>query len=238
MTVRKTRKLQKLGQLRSSYGEMLLKKGTILYHCSDFPNPDISYKPMIFLTFHPSDWSAKYVTFVSLKKDISLFFMVSAINNLRVYSLLDKLIGQNDTNLVKQYDDNLKCFIPYLQAEKFDGWFSTIENKTDVEVALINSTDNYEFIHSERLLRNWVNGSYVEERRFIPKRWGNRYERCKTTTLTINKRFKPMIESYVKNIDEKCPDEFTLDLILKNSKIKYINAEEQKIIWNCNLFLE
>ncbi len=66
---------------RNSYGEMILKKGTRLYHTSKkiFEyNPE---KPMLFLTFHPSEWENEYITIIELKKDISLLFMVSIIEN-------------------------------------------------------------------------------------------------------------------------------------------------------------
>ena len=36
--------------LKNIYGEMIIKKGSILYHKND------KIKPMLFYTFHPSDY--------------------------------------------------------------------------------------------------------------------------------------------------------------------------------------
>jgi hypothetical protein len=73
--------------LREIYGEMKLKKGSILYHTSD-DFFQINYnKPMLFCTFHPSEWDIinEYVTYIKIKKDISLLFMIESCNKARIF---------------------------------------------------------------------------------------------------------------------------------------------------------
>ena len=115
--------------MRRSYGEMILQKGTILYHSSKdsfCTRPD---KPMLFSTFHPMDWPSAgttgHITKIILKKDVSLFFMIDKFNRAQVLPLLQKLTSGG--NLVKQHDHKLVCFVKYLFRERFNGWISTTE---------------------------------------------------------------------------------------------------------------
>ena len=67
--------------LRQNYGEMIIKEGSILYHTSD----DIfkhRKKPMLFCTFHPSEYTGdnKYLHFIKIKRDLSLLFMINDNN--------------------------------------------------------------------------------------------------------------------------------------------------------------
>jgi len=68
--------------LREVYGEIILKKDSILYHTSDEPFMYKSKKdkPLLFCTFHPSEYGmiGDYVTPIILKKDVSLFFMIES----------------------------------------------------------------------------------------------------------------------------------------------------------------
>ena len=59
--------------LKKSYGVMKIKEGSILYHASDKKFKYNTNKPMLFCTFHPSEWYSKYITRIRIKKDISLF---------------------------------------------------------------------------------------------------------------------------------------------------------------------
>jgi hypothetical protein len=42
--------------MKKTYGEMILKKSSILYHTSDNLFEYKNDKPMLFCTFHPSEW--------------------------------------------------------------------------------------------------------------------------------------------------------------------------------------
>ena len=220
---RKTRKnILFGGSLKSFYGEMILKKDTILYHLDDKKFSINLEKPMLFLIFHPRDWIGKYITKIQLKKDISLFFMVNPINLInirRIPSLLNTLTRKKNRNLNKQYDTNLKCYIKYLLEEKFDGWFSSIEGKTNVEISLINNIDIYNVISSELL--NEDNSDKYEIHTIE-----------QPIKLIINNKYKEFIERYKKQSIINNYN-LTFQQVLKNADIKYIHTEIKKIHWDC-----
>jgi hypothetical protein len=240
-TRRKTRKAPRMQPtLRSVYGEVILRKGTTLYHASQTPFTPNPSKPMLFTTLHPSEWAfiyGEYITQIILKKDISLLFMISGIVNTRILPLLDTLINQPGNNLAKQKDINLACYTRYLRAEKFDGWLSTIEGKSSIEIALINDMTIYEPAPSVKLMmKGWTNSSYVEDGSFIQKNWGAIYP---ITTLqypailNINKRYKEEIDTYIAYCKRICPNEFAFQILLSNSIINYIDVPIAFVHWNC-----
>lgn len=120
--------------LRNTYGEMIIKKDTILYHTSDKPFIRSDTKPMLFLTFHPSDFVKNckgYVTQIKITRDVNLLFMIDKISeNMRIYSSLGTLLGNSSKNLAKVFDKDLKCYTTYLKKESFDGWFTSVEGGT------------------------------------------------------------------------------------------------------------
>jgi hypothetical protein len=195
--------------LRSVYGEVILKKGTVLYHTSDVPFRQTDQKPFLFLTFHPADWDAdrnNYVTKIILEKDVSLLFMVGGINRVRILPLLDTLIGEPGNNLKKLFLPNLVCYGRYLLKDNFDGWFSTIEGKTTIEVGLLNLFDLYTYEPSVKRL---------------------------PATFNINLRYKQEIEDYLRYTNSTSPNEYTFQVILNNAIIKYINQPFKNIFWHC-----
>jgi len=82
--------------MKRSYGEVIVKKGSILYHTSDepFEIKDQNDKPMLFCTFHPSEWDVmnEYATFIKLKKDISLLFMIESFKKAKYFILYKNII--------------------------------------------------------------------------------------------------------------------------------------------------
>ena len=80
--------------MQECYGEVILKKDSILYHTSQelFTYKNSKDKPLLFCTFHPSEYGANnnnsYVYFIKLKKDISLLFMVEKIQKSLIFSSL------------------------------------------------------------------------------------------------------------------------------------------------------
>lgn len=238
-SIHKTRKT-KLNPLRTVYGEILLKKGTLLYHTSSEPFEYNSEKPMLFLTFHPSEWihsSTKYLTKFILNRDVSLLFMIKVIKTSRIISVLDTLI--QGSNLAKQDDNKLKCFIPYLKSAKFDGWFSTIEGGMPVEIALINESATFSKVETNRIIRDWKNGNYknyADLNSYIPKYWGDAYTISLYTLpaqLKINRIYEPMIDKFMKYVKEEDPDGNILYILLKTAKIRYIDAPYTNIYWKC-----
>jgi len=220
--------------LKKIYGEMILKKGSILYHTSD-DSFQINYtKPMLFCTFHPSEWDIinEYVTYIKIKKDISLLFMIETCNKARIFSSLNSFTNHPNLNLAKKNPDQLSCYVNELKKENFDGWFTSIENKVTVEVALINNPNLYEVINTKKLRRNWRNGGEGKL-----KKWGKKYDICTIqmpVILNINKRYKDIIEEYKKyELNSGFFKEFIFQVILENAIIHFHKGTIKKIKWNC-----
>lgn len=236
----KTRKMKpnQLSPLRRSYGEVILQKGTILHHSSDTPfraRPS-SEKPMLFTTFHPSDWEDTYITEIQLKKDVSLLFMIDTFRGIRVMPLLQKFVVPRGNNLVKKYDANLACFAQYLEKENFQGWMSTMEGNPNVEIALINSPDIFEVLSTESKTENWSNGYYDNHDRLIEKNFGKRYAIStlkKPATFLLNRRYKPLLEKYRIDAEEMSPNGWSLSIVLSNAKISYVDAPKEEFAWEC-----
>ena len=216
--------------LREEYGEMIIKEDSILYHTSDelFEYRNNSEKPMLFCTFHPSDYSGDdntYVHIIRIKKDISLLFMIDCIGKTHIFSALNKLINHPKKNLAKTENKVLTEITKDLKNENYDGWFSSIENKSHVEVALINNKNIYEIIETKKLKRNWSNGYYNNNNSIIKKNWGKIYKiSCIEipVILNINKKYKKMIDEYKEyEIKSKFPLEYIFQIILDNEIIYY-----------------
>jgi len=223
--------------IKKKYGVMKIKKGSILYHSSDEKFKERE-KPMLFCTLHPSEWASKYVSYVKLKKDILLLFMIDIIKRERIFSSLNILSNHPSLNLAKKNDENLNCYVRELRKEKLDGWFTSIENKTSVEIAIINDKEIYEVEKTERLTRNWRNGNCLNNEKTI-KNWGNKYKICsieRPIKLKINLKYKDMIKEYKRNEKKSgYPLEYIFQVILENAKIfyhKYENNNEE-IKWKC-----
>ena len=222
-----------LSPMRTSYGELVLRKGTRLYHTSGIPMCEKPEKPMIFLTFHPSEWyrnSEDYVSTVELQRDVSLFFMVQGIRRLRVFSALNTLLNKPDQNLMKMRNENLACYKSFLERERFDGWFSTIEGKTAVEVALLNNP--YKLIECVPIQWSWRNSHMTDNGNLIPKMWGNVYPiGVHPARLTLNAIFRPQIEDYRAEIEREDPGGTAFSRILDTAEIRYIDAPVRPIRW-------
>jgi hypothetical protein len=217
--------------LKNIYGEMILRKGSILYHTTDdlFEYKSNLLKPMLFCTFHPSDYMGdnfKYVNLVKIKKDISLLFMIDYIGKTHIFSSLDQIINHPSKNLAKMNVDFLKIIVKKLKKEKFNGWFSSIENRSAVEIALINNLDIYDIIETKEIKKNWNNGHYTGENNniIVLKNWG-KFKICtikKPVILNIDKRYEEMFKLYKEyEIKSKFPLEHTFQVILNNAIINY-----------------
>jgi hypothetical protein len=224
--------------MRNWYGEVILKKGSVLYHTSDNLFEYNFSKPMLFCTFHPSEWDVnnEYVTFIKLKKKISLLFMIQDCKKAKIFSSLDLFTNHPNLNLAKKNPDQLFCYIRELKKENFNGWFSSIENKVSVEVSLINDPLFYKVIKTEKLRRNWSNGnSNGEEKRM--KIWGDKYPICtikKSVILNLNERYKNILDNYKKyEKDSEYLREYIFQILLDNAIINYHKSDFEEIKWNC-----
>ena len=218
--------------LKDSYGKMILKKGSILYHTSENKFSKDINKPFLFLTFHPSEWyvTNKYVTIIKLKKNIKLLFMIEIFKGGRIFSSLNTLTKHPNLNLAKKYDNNLRCYREELKKENYDGWFTSIENKASVEVGLINDENNYEVVTTEKLRKNW---KYNNNKKF----WGLEYPISTIeipVKLKINLRYKSMIKEYKKYCVKSGNENNTIFMImLQNAEIYYHKYDLEEIEWKC-----
>lgn len=219
-----------MGRLFKKYGSMILKKGSILYHISDnkeFDTKNSRQKPFLFCTFHPSEWSGyKYVHFIKLQKDVRLFFMVKKFIDNRLISSLSDIINHPKGNLAKMELEVQTEMKVILEKEYFDGWFTSIENKTTVEVALLSGKNIYECIGTEKIVKAWRNGNCSNDgTNIICKVWKERYKLSfleNIIKLRINEKYKKMFEKYKKNEQKsKYIHEYIFQIILDSANIKY-----------------
>jgi hypothetical protein len=236
-----TRKVKIKSPLRAAYGEVILKKGTVLYRTSYEPFTPNPTKPMVFMLFHPSEWGANintYITHITIKRDISLLFMVNSIRRMRVFPLLNTLIGRPRNNLAKCLDLNLKCYVDHLKKEKFHGWLSSIEGRSTVEVAILNDPALYEVTANEPLLRDWniEMPDPTSDDAYMPKSWGSQYPVTPIPLeFYIHRRYKPMLDAYEQD-GNKGGDLYALQIILKRGVVRYHSAPDppaDTIAWPC-----
>ena len=189
--------------LKSTYGSLIIKKDTILYHLTD---EEFTYKPekkLLYTIFHPSEWvgyDSEYIVRIQLKRDIEVLFFITGFRKHYVLS--------------SQAEKKSAAFLKNL-----DGWLASIENRSHVEVAIINDPTIFEVISFEPLRKNWRNGNCLGG---IPecKNWGTLYpisSRLIPVVLYLNEKYKPLIEKYI-----QCGSEYALQVILENAHIQYI----------------
>lgn len=227
--------------LRTTYGEMILKKGTVLYHTSNNKFITNNEKPMLFLIFHPSEYIKRndcFITRILLHKDVSLLFMIYRIlHTVDIHSALRKLIHFKHHQFRKQ-DRHLVFYKGYLEAENFDGWFSSIDDFFETEVALINNPDNFSVLSSDKIMRDWkrpivtpLDGNFISA-----KNWGSNYPISTIrlpVTLNIRDSYKEMLEKYLTHSDTDT-DGAAFYIILNNAIINYFVGtadSSSKIRW-------
>jgi hypothetical protein len=236
---RHTRK-KRAPTLRKTYGELWLPAGTLLYHSSQDPFVTNPQKPMLFTTFHPSEWYTavnEYITPIKLNRPVSLLFMVGGFSRTRIQPLLNTLIGYPNTNLAKQVDRNLECYVRHLRADRFDGWFSTIEGRAFVEVALINDPAIFAAAPSHKTA---TENSNANNGGFRPQRFGTRYQfspaQPTQPRLTVHVRYRPEIEQYMADCAREAPNAFACEALFAASQIRYRDGPlpQEPIRWECD----
>lgn len=223
--------------LKKVYGEVIIPKNSILYHTTDYNYNNNKKTPFLFCTFHPSEWTNlnEFVLRVKLKRDIKLLFMIKDFRKAHVNSSLNEL-SNNEDYLSKLKNNKKYCFKKYLLKDDFDGWFSSIENRTTIEVALINNIDIYDVISNEKLMNNWRNRNYINNI-LSNKNWGKLYEICSINNpliFNINERYREKIKEYL-NFCAKFnyKNDFVFQVILENAIINYHKHKYDKINWIC-----
>jgi hypothetical protein len=223
--------------LKNLYGKVILQKDSILYHTSEEIFNYKPEKPMLFCTFHPSEYDGinDYITYVRLKKNVILLFMIERFRKTYIFSSLNAFTNHPNLNLAKKNDNNLKSFVKELKKDGFGGWFSSIENKSAIEVALINDNSLFEIIKTEEFTRNWRNGNNLNNV-ITTKNWGTKYPICSIKypiVFKINSRFQKFIDDYINyGLQSKFPYEHVLQVILQNAQIYYhLTKFDDKIEW-------
>jgi hypothetical protein len=200
--------------LKSTYGSVIIGKDTILYHTTD---EEFSYKPdkkLLYTIFHPSEWigyDSEYIVRILLKRDIEVLFF---INGFRKHYILSN-----------QGEKKSTAFLEKIVKENLDGWLASIENRSHVEVAILNDPTIFEVLSFESLRKNWRNGHCLVG---IPecKNWGTIYPISSQkipVVLHLNEKYKRLIEEYIQyGLESKYPFEYAFQVILENAHKKYI----------------
>jgi hypothetical protein len=238
--------------MRSSYGEVILKKGTRLYHASADPLETLPNRPLLFTTLHPSDYYVgRYISVIELLRDVSLFFMVREIKQFIILSSLHQHIAPNintnnnakyltqnqrntKRNLKKQDYNNIRMWLPYLQAEQFDGWFSSIENRTAIEFAIVNDPSILKFVECSPIVFNW-NIMYNSPNNVnYETYWGTSYPISTITLpaiLILNKRYRAQINKYMSVVKKTTAYGTPFSCLIENATIYYVDVLIQPIHW-------
>jgi hypothetical protein len=181
------------------------------------------------MTLHPSEWYAEdsHISVIELQREVTLLFMVQSIHRMRVFSSLNAYLENGASNLAKMDYEKIKCWLPFLKKENLDGWFSSIENKTSVEFAVLNDPSVLKIVECLPIHFNWANSTYNK-----PKNWGTTYEITKTPIrFVLNSRFKSQIEEYERQVARDDPDGTAFSVLLKTATIDYIEAPLETIKW-------
>ena len=225
--------------MRESYGEVILKKDFILYHTSDNVFKNKPKHLMLFCTFHPSEWfyGEDFITTIKLKKDVSLFFMIDFDYSITLSSYLPIFTNLSiHLHKINHTNSQLLFYHNELKNNNFDGWFnSNVIDKTYLEVALLNDSDSFEVVKTERLKKDWSRENNANNIVTL-KKWGVKYPMFSLNIPVIfklNKRYEKSIKKYIKtSINNKFYPKCCFQILLQNAFIKYHKGEFKNIVWN------
>ena len=226
--------------LRDTYGEIILKKDTVLYHTSQRLFNTFENSPMLFIHFHPSDrfiHRDSYITRLRLNKDICLLFMLRSINeHLGLFSALQNLIKRPAQINNGRHPKNLIYINKYLKAENFDGWLTPYDI-FDVEVGLINDPDVFSVISSTNEYDYDWRRSNFSTTNFRPKYWGINYPvtiKEFPVQMNIHIYYKEMIERFIETGKNEEFEGTTILIMFNHAQINYRDSVRVAIIWDCN----
>jgi len=210
--------------MRESFGELILKKNSILYCSSCFTINEIIQTPekipiLYYVFFHPKqyEWNLNIYK-LTLKKDISLFFDIEFKENFPfIYSPLKNIANNPVMNELLDY--NLKKY-------NFDGYFSNRFSQDDIiKIVLFNHNNLFnielENYDQKMIYNNVYNSNY--ELSFIAIK----------PIININKRYEEYINKYVEYINSKkynAYDKLTFYLFIKYSDINYIYGNYNQLL--------
>ena len=195
--------------LKSAYGSLIIKKDTILYHATDEEFTNKPEKKLLYTIFHPSEWvgyDSEYIARIQLKRDIEVLFFITGFRKHYVLS--------------NQEEKKSPAFLEKLAEENLDGWLASIENRSHIEVAIMNDPSIFEVISFEPLRKNWRNGNCLGGSPEC-KNWGILYpisSRLIPIVFQLNKKYRRLIEEYIQYVlNSKYPFEYVFQVILENA---------------------
>jgi hypothetical protein len=149
--------------------------------------------------------------------------------NKRIHSAFSNFFNIDKKNLLMVNKNKISEFVSKLNLTKLDGWFSSIEDKTGIEVALLNNKKLYKCIKANNFNSNWNfiynnnNISYLNI--------GKKYKICtneKPAILIINEKFRNNIEKYKEIISSENFIPITIvEIVLHNAVILYFDKNNQ-----------
>lgn len=226
--------------LRDKYGEIILKKGMILYHTSPKLFNTFENDPMLFIHFHPSDRFIQrdsYITRLRLNKDIRLLFLLQGVRGeMGLVSALGNLIKRPTQIINRRNRNNLKYINKYLKAENFDGWLTPYD-LFDVEIGLINDPDVFSVVSSTNEDDYDWRRSYTSDKIFRPKYWGLNYPvyiKEFPVQMNIHIYYKEIIERFIETGNNDDFEGTTILILFIYAQITYHDCERKQIIWDCN----
>ena len=142
-----------------------------------------------------------------MKRDIEVLFWISGFKKHYILSNQPEKKSKDFLEQTEQIKNsksfNLLCsndkviLTEQIRQEKLDGWFSSIENRSHVEVAIANDPAIFEAGPYEPLRKNWRNGNCLLGGSATSKDWGTAYpvsSRTLPLVFRLNPRYKLLIE--------------------------------------------
>jgi hypothetical protein len=212
--------------LKNKYGIIKIKKGSILYYISDkkIRYVNENQRKFIYCLFHPYEecTSEKYISFIKIKKNIILLFMIKDIQSQSsIKSAFNDITGLEYSYYYKINCNLISDFTNKLKEENLDGWITSTTDRFRVEIAIINNVDYYEIIKTKKIKKDWTNRYYVNNI-INSKNYGINYPICsinRPIKFRLNKIYKSMIEKWLN--DKRYLNETIFQVILRNGCIKY-----------------
>lgn len=115
-----------------NYGTMTIKKGSILYflHEEEDSNIFMYNNKILHCNFHPFEsntiYLCKYVSFIEIKKDIQLLFMIETFTNKSLITTIERPFLSYYSQNIEYYPYNK--MIELCKENNKDGWVSSIRN--------------------------------------------------------------------------------------------------------------
>lgn len=221
-----------MNDLELKYGYCIIPKNTFLFR--GYPNME-SRDVLYFGTkFHVAKGFNQNVQVWKTRADIKVLFMIDSLKGSHVKSSISEIYSSyfpetenenfNDLD-IKQHRNRSSSFINMLQCNhKINGWFSSLEDKEEVEICLFNKAIINDGIHLVEVLRDkgkYFNDSLVRFRMFPSESFYHN-----TNENKINNFVKPYHE-YVKGINEFIKEScLTVDEI-RQAKQSYYNMRNK-----------